>query len=54
MTKATLEELIDDVVQDMCDNYCKMADLASNEYEMGILCEDCPLDRLKEIKEKEE
>lgn len=53
MTREALEELIADVATSMCDNYCKMTDLASNEEEMEIFCEDCPLDRLLEIRWKE-
>ena len=49
MTKQEIEEL----KEEMCDNYCKMADLASSEEELQIMCADCPLDRLKEIEGKE-
>ena len=53
MTKEYVKDVIEDVIERMCDRYCKMSDLASGEFDMEILCADCPLENLRELEGKE-
>ena len=39
---------IDSVKEEMCDRYCKMPSLASDQEELTEFCKYCPLNRLEE------
>lgn len=53
MTKEYATDVIEDVIQRMCDRYCKMTDLGTSEDDMDVLCADCPLENLRELEGKE-
>ena len=45
MTKEQREELITQVVNDMCDDKCRYPDSCSND-ELDEICDNCPLNEL--------
>lgn len=39
--------LLEDVSEQICDNYCKYPGLIPTAEAMRLVCRNCPLDRLK-------
>ena len=51
MDKPTVEEIITEVIQDICANYCKWPDLWDDSMEdcelsESSICRNCPLNKL--------
>lgn len=52
MTKEYATDLIEEVIEQMCDHYCKHRDNCSQE-ELDEICEECVLANLREIEGEE-
>lgn len=37
---------IEKIIEDMCDNYCKMPFVCKTQDELDAVCNDCPLTKL--------
>lgn len=47
--KKTVTGIIEEVCEEMCNNYCKYTDMAYDHLDQDEIfekCEDCPLNRL--------
>lgn len=48
MTHILNDMEIEKIKEEMCDKYCKMPDLASDQEELDEFCKYCPLNNLEE------
>lgn len=52
MTRKQKQELIEEVVENICDEKCKMPDICSND-ELDDVCDKCPLNDLWDLQREE-
>ena len=52
MTRKEKQTLIEEVVEHICDEKCKMPDECSND-ELDEICDDCPLNNLWDLQREE-
>lgn len=52
MTKQYATDLIEEVIEQVCDHYCKYRDVGSQE-DLDTICDDCILANLREIEGQE-
>ena len=52
MTRLEKQTLIEEVVEHICDEKCKMPDICSND-ELDDVCDKCPLNDLWDLQREE-
>ena len=46
VVEQTVPQILEEVVGEICDNYCRFPKEIEDEGRLGIICEHCPLNKL--------